>query len=742
MAATQGNRFIGVTTPLGGDELLFRRMRAVESLGRLFEIRLDLLSASEEIILDDVVGQDMTVRMEVQDGSDRYFHGFCSELRQTGRLGRYATYEAVLRPWLWFLTRTADCRIFQEMTVPDIIKDVFREHGFSDFEESLSDTYRTWEYCVQYRETDFNFVSRLMEQEGIYYFFKHEDGKHTLVLADSYSAHSPIPAYEKVPYYPPTANVSRESDHIYDWTLGKSVKTGMYVLDSFDFKKPKAELMATESISRDNARADFEIFDYPGEYLEKSDGDQYVKSRLEELQAEYERVDGESDTRGFFCGGLFELDNFPRGDQNREYLLVSVTHQAQITAFESGTGDGAAEYYCSFEAMDSKEPFRTPRTTRKPFVQGPQTAVVVGPSGEEIHTDEYGRVKVQFHWDRYGKSNENSSCWVRVSQVWAGKQWGAMHIPRMGHEVIVDFLEGDPDQPIITGRVYNADNMPPYGLPDNKTQSGIKSRSTKEGTPDNFNEIRFEDKKGSEDMYIHAEKNQTIMVENDKSETVGNNNTESIGNDEKIDVGNNRDKSVGVDQSETIGSNKQIDVGATHTETIGSDKSMTIGSNHTESISANMTLNVGSNRTVNIGANKAETVAVAKAMTIGAGYQVTVGAAMNQTIGADKGEEVGVNKSVKVGSDSSEAVGKNKSISAGDDLATTSGKKTTIAAGDDFTITGAKKGLIDIADELTIQCGKAVIQMKKNGDIVVEGKKISVKGSGDIVMKAKKILQN
>ena len=742
MAATHSNRFIGVTTPLGDDELLFRRMRAVESLGRLFEIHLDLLSESEEVSLDDVIGQDMTVRMEIQDESDRYFHGFCSEFRQTGRLGRYATYEAVLRPWLWFLTRTADCRIFQEMTVPDIIKEVFREHGFSDFEESLSASYRTWEYCVQYRETDVNFVSRLMEQEGIYDFFKHEDGKHTLVLADSYSAHSPIPAYETIPYYPPTANVLRDQDHIYDFSIGKVVKSGLYVLDSFDFKKPKAELMADVSVSRDNARSDFEMFDYPGEYLEKSDGDQYVKARLEEIQAQHERVEGESDTRGFFCGGLFELENFPRKDQNREYLLVSVTHDARVSAFESGTSDGEAEYYCTFEAIDSKEPFRTPRTTRKPFVQGPQTAVVVGPSGEEIHTDEYGRVKVQFHWDRYGKSDENSSCWVRVSQVWAGKQWGAMHIPRMGHEVIVDFLEGDPDQPIITGRVYNADNMPPYGLPDNKTQSGIKSRSSKGGTPDNFNEIRFEDKKGSEEMYIHAEKNQTIMVENDKSETVGHDNTESIGNDEKIDVGNNRDKTVGVDQSETIGSNKKIDVGATHTENIGSDKAMTVGANHTESISANMTLNVGSNRSVTIGANKAETVAVAKAMSIGAGYQVSVGAGMNQSIGASKAEQVGKDKSVKVGRNLSENIGSEMSVEIGEDSVTKVGKKMLLQVGEDIAIDGGKQGAITIADQLTIKCGKAALVLKKNGDILLNGKKINIKASGDIVMKGKNIKQN
>ena len=662
MAATQENRHIAVSSPLGGDVLLLRRMEMQESLGRLFEIELQLLSEDENIKFEDVVGQDMTLTMEIQDGSDRFFHGFCTEFSQTGRLGNFATYQAILRPWLWFLTRTADCRIFQEMTVPDIIKEVFREHGFSDFKESLGASYRTWEYCVQYRETDFNFVSRLMEQEGIYYFFDHEDGKHTLVLADSYSAHRLISAYEEVPYYPPTENVRREEDSISDVRISKAVQAGAYVLDSFDFKKPKAELMTNASLQRNHGHAEYEIFDYPGEYLEKSEGKLYVDARLEELQAEFERISGTGDARGFFSGGLFALSKFPREDQNREYMLVSVSHSAQVSDYESGTSDAATSYSCTFEAMDSKEPFRTPRSTRKPFVQGPQTAIVVGPSGEEIHTDEYGRIKVQFHWDRYGKADEKSSCWVRVSQVWAGKQWGTMHIPRMGHEVIVDFLEGDPDQPIVTGRVYNADNMPPYSLPDNKTQSGIKSRSTKQGTPDNFNEIRFEDKIGEEEMYIHAEKNQTIMVEKDKSENVGHDNTESIGNDETISVGNNRTKEVGVDQQEIIGNDKAIEVGSNHQEIIGGDKSIEVGSNHEETVAAN--------------------------------------------------------------------------------IAVSSGKKMVFSAGDVFSLTGGKNGVIDIADKLTIKCGNAVIQMKKNGDILIQGKKISVKGSANIVMKASQILQN
>ena len=628
---------VRVKTPLGED-FLFSSLELSEELARLYHCDLTLLSPKEDIELDDVLGKDITVEIDQPGGETRYFHGLVSELAQIGRQGDYVAYTAVVRPWLWFLSRTSDCKIFQEMTVPDILKELFREHGFP-FKESLSGTYRKWEYCVQYRETDFNFVSRLMEQEGIYYYFEYESGKHTLVLADAYGAHNPITGCEKIPYFPPSANVVREQ-HIFDWNLRRSVQPGAYVIGAYHFKKPRADLKVNTSISREHALAEFEVFDYPGEHYERAEGTEYVRARIEELQAQYERVRGQTNVRALFPGGLFELTDYPREDQNREYLVVSTHHSLHLGDYESG-GAGGLQYDCSFSAMDSQQPFRPERTTPKAFVQGPQTAIVVGPSGEEIHTDEFGRVKVQFHWDRYGKADENSSCWVRVASMWAGKQWGGVTIPRIGQEVMVDFIEGDPDRPIVTGRVYNADNKPPYDLPANKTQSGVKSRSSKGGSPANFNEIRFEDLKGSEDMYLHAEKNQTVMVENDKGETVGHDNTESIGNNEKIDVGKNRDKTVGVDQTEKIGSNKTITVGTDHTESIGSNKKLNVGSNHTEGIGSNMTITVGKNLT--------ETVAINYAETVGAAMELTVGAAMTETIGANKTQTIGKDNSQTIG---------------------------------------------------------------------------------------------
>jgi len=483
------------------------------------------------------------VSLQVPGGDVRYFNGLVGRFTQVGSTGTLGTYHATLYPWTWFLTRTADCRIFQNMTVPDIIKQVFRDSGYTDFEESLSGSYRIWEYCVQYRETDFNFVSRLMEQEGIYFYFLHLDGKHILKMTDSISGHDPI-INPDVMFLPPTQNITSEQDYITSWSFSRDVQPGVFVHNDYDFKNPKANLEAKLSNPFAHTKADGEIYDYPGEYYNAGDGNTYVRSRLEEIQAQYERASGEGTVHTMYAGGLFSLTDCPRQDQNREYLVVGCSYQLTNNEYSSSPAASELEFNVSIDAIDSKTPFRSPRTTSKPMVQGPQTAVVTGPSGEEIWTDEYGRVKVQFHWDRYGKNDENSSCWIRVSNPWAGKKWGAIALPRIGHEVIVDFLEGDPDQPIITGRVYNGDNMPPYDLPANQTQSGMKSRSSKGGNGENFNEIRFEDKKGKEEVFIHAEKDQLNEVENDETTWVGHDRLETVDNDETIKIKGKRDEDV------------------------------------------------------------------------------------------------------------------------------------------------------------------------------------------------------
>ena len=598
MAFDQSNRTVGIATPLGENKLLLKSMSGTEHLGRMFRYDLELLSEDPNIAYADILGQNVTIRLELAGTDTRYFNGYINRFSYVGAQDGLARYRATAVPWLWFLTRTADCRIFQEKTVPEIVKQVFRDHGLTDFEESLSGSYRTWEYCVQYRETDFNFVSRLMEQEGMYYYFKQENGKHTMVLSDSASSHDPVQNYETIKYYPPGTGAGREKEYISDWTVDFEIQPGMYALNDFDFKVPTKALVAQSQIPREHAASEFEIYDYPGEYFEYGDGETYSKARIEELHAQHEIGRGATNARGMTCGAMFDLANFPRDDRNKKYLITSASYQLESDAFGSDSGDGGEPFSCSFTVIDAQQPFRPARVTPKPAIQGPQTAIVVGKSGEEIWTDEFGRVKVKFHWDRYSAADENSSCFIRVAQVWAGKKWGAMYIPRIGHEVIVDFLEGDPDRPMIVGRVYNGANTVPYELPANQTLSGIKSNSSKGGG--GFNEIRFEDKKGEEQIFVHAEKQMDIRVKESRYET--------IGAERHLTVGGNKKDKISGEHHDKVEKFRATEIGETLSVTVGGDVSEKFDANHSEITTgdiylkgANIVIEADTNITLKVG---------------------------------------------------------------------------------------------------------------------------------------------
>ena len=511
-----------VTGPKGKDVFLFHRMEAREKLGRLFEFEIDLLTEDREIKFDDMLGQVLTVELDLGGGNPRHFSGHVcafSQLPQP-RL-KYTVYRALVRPWLWFLTRTSDCRIFQDKSASEIVKQVFQDAGFDDVKDKLQGSYRKREYCVQYRETAFDFVSRLMEEEGIYYYFTHAKEKHTLVLADGPTAHETVSGYEKIHYRSPSEGKKKELDSIFAWSLSRDVQSGTVAFGDYDFTRPKADLLVKRSAARSHPHAKGEVYDWPGDYTVTKDGDHYADVRMDELTMAHERVSVDGYVRGLWVGDLFTLEGAPRADQDRQYLIVEGRYVLQSSEYLTSDEKAPEPYSCSFELIDAKAQFRLARTTPRARVHGPQTATVVGKKGEEIWTDKHGRVKVQFPWERYTKSDENSSCWIRVAQNWAGKNFGGFQVPRMGDEVIVDFLEGNPDRPLITGRVYNGDNMFPYALPAEQTKSGIKSRSSKSGNADNFNELRFEDKKGEEEIYFHAEKNFVRVVENDDSLEVG-----------------------------------------------------------------------------------------------------------------------------------------------------------------------------------------------------------------------------
>jgi type VI secretion system secreted protein VgrG len=563
--------------PVAGVELVLREMSGTEALGRPFKYDLEVLADAEHLNLDldDLLGQSMTVRVELPDDKLRYFNGLIDEASCSGMYGQKGSFQLTLRPWFWFLSKKSHCRIFQNENVVGIVKKVFEDNGFSDFDVGgLSKYYEKREYCVQYRESDFDFVSRLLEDEGIYYYWSH-DGKtgtvkHTMVLADSYSAHEPAEGYDEI-VYRTSGEAQEDQDHISKWTLRHQVCTSAFAMDSYNYETPSTDLTARDEVVRQHAHHEHERFDYGALYGTRSLGEAYTKTRIQELNAQQAVGEARADARGVSCGALFTLGDHPREDQNKEYLIVAAVYSITNSDVETGGGSATADFDVKFTAIDSQAAFRPARVTPRSVVRGPQTAVVVGKSGEDIWTDKYGRVKVQFHWDNEGKKDENSSCWVRVAHAWAGKNWGTVAIPRIGQEVIVDFLEGDPDQPLITGSVYNKENMPPYALPDNQTQTGIKTRSTKSGDKNKYNELRFEDKTGDEEIYFHAQRDFKRVVENndtleigletkdDGDQTITIHNDRSVtlkeGND-KLDVKKTIDIKAGDELAITVGQSK------------------------------------------------------------------------------------------------------------------------------------------------------------------------------------------
>ena len=561
---TQADRQIAIYTPLADDMLLLKGLTMTEEIGRPFVCQCDLRSEYEKIDFSKLLGEPAAIRIETKDGKLRFINGIICRVghSEVPRKDRLCKYQMTIVPALWFLTRAADCCIFQNKSVMDVINEVLNQFGVTNVRSTgVKGTYAKREYIVQYRETAFNFISRLMEEEGIFYYFIHEKDKHIMVLADEPTAHEAIEGYDKIEYKEQDRGAS---GHQFIWRMlfDNSARPGNFVLRDFDFKTPDKFLDSTKPTAAQKHDAkELEVYDYPGFYETKAEGDRYAKVRMEESDAMHATFRFEGNVRGIGAGCRFTMTDYPTEAGNIEYVAVATHFTAEVDEFGTGgagSGGGGEMFHTTFTAIDAKVPFRTARTTPKPCISGPQTAFVTGPSGEEIFCDEFGRVKVQFHWDRDGKVDDKSSCFVRVSQGWAGKKWGMVFLPRIGHEVIVEFLEGDPDRPIITGRVYNGREMPPYKLPDMKTVSTIKSCSSKGG--EGFNEIRFEDKKGDEQLFIHAEKNMDIRVKNDTYETILNDRHLVVARDQLEEIKRDRSEKITRDTIQEIGRDRNVKV--------------------------------------------------------------------------------------------------------------------------------------------------------------------------------------
>jgi type VI secretion system secreted protein VgrG len=481
-----------------------------------------------------------------------------SRFGQTGGDFNFRHYSAQVVPWFWLLTRRADCRIFQNKSTPEIIEDVFKSLGFSDYELSLTKSYPKRAYCVQYRETDFNFVSRLMEYHGIYYFFRHEAQKHVMVLADSPSAVKPCPVQHKAEYKGVENTHQDDLDVVRTWLSEQELRSGSWALTDFNFETPLTAVSASVDSLVKTWKKELQVYDYPAGCDSKSDTEAITRVRMEAEESWQQVARANTTCRAFLPGFKFELVDHPDQSQDHEWLITQVDHEATASGYRAGQTDEPSRYSNQVVCIPSDVPFHPLRLARRPFVQGPQTALVVGPKGDEIYPDKFGRVKVQFHWDRAGKYDADSSCWIRVSQAWAGKGWGAVSLPRIGQEVIVDFLEGDPDQPIITGRVYNGEEMPPYALPDQMTKTVLKTNSSKGG--EGFNEFRFEDKKGEEQIFIHAEKNLDIRVKNNEYETVTKDFHLIVEQDKFVQTKNDHHETIERDYAQAVGRDHHLKV--------------------------------------------------------------------------------------------------------------------------------------------------------------------------------------
>ena len=682
------NRQLRLKGPLGPEKMILVRADVSEKMSTLTETDVQFMSPDHDMKMEDVVGQRLSLELDDEEGATRYWHGHCVSCSYEGRMGGQALYRAEVRPWLWFLNLHADCRIFQELSALEVIKKIFSDRGFSDISDKTSSTFEKREYLVQYRETDFEFVTRLMEEEGMYYFFTHDTSKETLVLADGAGSHKALKDAAEIRFEFKEnggggggggAAYKRDEDHIYEWKSSERVNSGKVSLTDYDFTKPTTDLKALTAIPKGkHNHKDIEVYDYPGIHNTADFGKTRTRIRAEALASEYKRTWGKSNVRTMAVGGTFKLKDHPRTDFNKEYLVLGAKHKLQIetdsdkdgqanTNLADEKGDGGAQegkkesYESEFSVQLKSEPFRAPLTTPKPIISGLQTAVVTGPSGDEIYTDKYGRIKVQFHWDREGQKDEKTTCFIRVSQTMSGQGWGVFHIPRIGQEVVVQFEEGNPDRPIVTGMLYNEAKKHPFDFPANMTQHGMKSNTTKGGG--GFHELVFEDKKDEEFIRLQSEKDYKETIKNNAEISIGfektdpgdltqkiyHNKTEWLetgdhsfevkdGN-ETLTIAKNRDRSVGdnetvdvgTDKTDTIGTNYTIDVGDTLDITAGTKIKLTVGGSSIEMTSSKISI---SSATIEVAASGKADITAGGAMKVEASGALTAKGATAKFEGA------------------------------------------------------------------------------------------------------------
>lgn len=728
---------------LFGEQAILTSLAGREEISRPFEFSLEIASPKENIKPEDVIGQPFAVRIDRGDDEPRYIHGYISHLwagdylateNKAGLPSR--VYRVRLVPWLWFMNRAARCFVYlpekEEKSIQEVLDEVLKrvksyghvetwiEAGAASILKS-----RKVEHCVQYRETDFNFLSRTLERYGVYYYFRHEKNKHTLVLSDKINY--PKCAESEIEYAPSLGS-QMNTDRILSWEHVYEFVSGKWEQTDYDFLQPSTNLKVNarkhSAITLKN-NSGYELYDFPNDYMQKGDGSNEALRRMEEEEIRFNSVSGTSSCKSLTSGYTFTLKKHHTcpSEQGKSFLLKSVSHSASQPGPFTSSNVGA-NYSNQFVCVPKEMQFRPQRNTPHPLLSSIQTAVIVGPKGEEIYTDEHGRVKVQFHWDREGKRDENTSCWMRVSQAHAGRGFGGIDIPRVGEEVIVSFIEGDLDRPMITGRVYHKESMPPFGLPGEKTRSGMKTKTYKGG---GNNEMSMDDTPGKEQIRIHGQYNLDTVIEHDETHTIHNNRTKKVDVDETMTIGNNQKLDVGV--------NKTVSVGTNHSETVGANQSVKVGTNQSTSVGSNQSNSVGLMKSESVGLMSNEMVGIARSLSVGAVNSIAVGAMMNVAVGFISSEEVGMNKSLVVGNDLSENVGGNYKLEAGANGEQTIGENFKISVGGDMeqgvggklvakgneiSISGGTKVTIQAGTSIELKCGGSTIQLNAQG-ITIKG---------------------
>ena len=739
-------------------ELLVQRVHAVEALGRPFKYDLELLSPDPALDLDALAGDKMTIEIGTPEGP-RYFNGIVAEISQGAAAGRYTRYFATLRPFFWLLTRASDSRIYKKSSVPAIVKEAIGRLGVGDVDDKgLQAGYLDREYVVQYRETYFDFLSRLMEEEGIYYWFTHEKGQHVMMLGDDRASHKTVPGYEKLPFIDPKVNATPREEHFSEWKISHAVVSGAYAVNDYDFEVPGADLQAKSSRPLKHKHASLEQYDPIAGYVDAVDagndgdgqrtdrGEHFARVRLEELQARHQRVAGRSNARGLTTGALFEITEHPREDQ-KEVLVIGAEYRLFQPGFDAASSTGRDNvkegeekkadepmFQARYFMQPGKTPFRPERVTPRPFMRGPHTAVVVGDG--EIWTDKYARIKVHFPWDR----EDTEGCWLRVAQDWAGPGWGSLHIPRVGEEVLVQFIEGDVNRPIVVGSLYNGKNAPPFGQPGDATRSGVLTRSSSGGSADTANELSFEDKAGEEQILIHAQKNMDTEVEKDQT----------------LWVGQHRTNKIDGNQSEEVKGDKKIKVHKNHTEDIGENMSLRVTKNVEENIGGSRTIEVTGSHNENITGKQGVTVAKDAAWSAGGGGSIDFGGEGSFSTGAKMTQSAGAAYSFSSKDDSTFGVGKNLTVTVKQNAGMKVDGALTVSVTKDATVTvkgtnktevakayglKAKEITIEADSKITIKQGGASITLE-GGNVVIKGGNIDMKGDSAINQKASKITQN